>query len=143
MKQLWKSQGLGLLWFVITYALIRVILRHPNAAIQEVEMMVITAAALAFSWLVLAFISDSLSGLSASLNLGVTTSFFFVYWGDFGLIKVQIALAVLIIMSVFIFGHEFIKMVKKEKGLWLPVLVNIVVLLGFIFSLEAIIPLFF
>ncbi len=143
MKQLWKSQGLGLLWFVIIYALIRVILRQPGAAIQDAETLIIVGAAFAFSWLALTFISDSLSGLSASLNLGITSSFFFLYWGDFGFMKAEIALAVLIIMSVFIFGYEFIKNIKKEKEVWLPVLVNIVVLLGCIFGLEAVIPLFF
>ena len=139
MKQLWKSQALGLLWFLIVYALIRLVLRQPAAAIQDAEILIIVGSALAFCWLTLAFIKESLSGLSASLNLSVTTIFFFFNWGYFGFLKAEIALGSLLIVSVIILGYELIKALQKEREAWFSVLVNAIVLLVFLFLIEKII----
>lgn len=143
MKNSWKEFGLGLLKFIFAWAFVRVILRQPDMELQDKDILVIVGATFAFSWLILAFIKEEWSGLIVATNIVIATIFFYFKWGDFGLMYAQIALGSLLIMSVIIFGYEFVKTLKNERGAWLPTLVNSIVLAGFLFGLEEILQLFF
>ncbi len=142
MKNSWKELGLVLLKFFIAWTLVRAVIRQPNMALQEKDILVIVGSVFTFSWLTLAFIKEAWSGLAAALNISVAAVFFYFQWGDFGLLYAQIALGSLLIMSIVILGYELIGAARREKGIWLPVLVNIIVLIGCLFGLEAILPLF-
>lgn len=139
----WKTFGWSLFKVLVIWTIGRIIVQQPNVAIQDAETMVIVGSALAFCWLVLAFIKESWSGLYLALNLSIVTAFFFLRWGDLGLMNVKIAILSLFIMSAAICFYEFIRLLRKEKMVWLPVVLNILILLLFLSGLEALMPLFF
>lgn len=140
MKQLWKDLSKGLLWFVCIYALARTILSHPNAGIQDTETIAVSLSAFSLCWLVYAYLKEEVSGLTVALNLSAAAIFSFFKWGDFGLQTVQIAIGMVMIMSVIIFVVELVSILKREAGAWLPVTVQLVVVVAFLSLMEFLIP---
>lgn len=139
-KQLWKDLGKGLLWFVCVYALVRIILGHPNAGIQDVETLAISISAFSLCWLVYAYLKEEVSGLVVSLNLSAASIFAYLRWGDFGLQNVQIAIGVVIIMAIIIFAIELVSTLKREFGAWWLVTVQLVAVVSFLFLMELLVP---
>ncbi len=141
MKQLWKDLSKGLLWFVCVYALVRVILGHPDAGIQDKATFAIVISAFALSWLVYSYLKEEIAGLVVALNLSAVSVFSYLKWGDFGLQTVQIAIGIVMIMSVIIFVIELASILKREAGAWLPVTVQSVAVVSFLFLMELLVPL--
>ena len=132
MKNFFQDFGLGLIKFSLAWALVRLLCLLPEAANQDKSMLIKVVSFVVFAFLSLSFFRYDRSGLRFSANVAIATVFFYLQWGDFGLIVCQIALGSLLITSFFIFFYE----IKMKKELWVSALINAVILIGFLYGFE-------
>ena len=114
MKQISWEQAKGLAWFILVYALVRIILSTQSMGQQNFDSLAIFFGALCLSWLVYTGQKNSLDLMLLAVSLFSVSAFFFLRWGHFDVLEIQIVLAALGGISFLIFTFLFIKAILKK-----------------------------
>lgn len=136
MKQISWEQAKGLAWFILVYALVRIILSTQNMGQQNFDSLTIFFGALCVSWLVYTSQKSSLELMLLSVSLLSVIGFFFWRWGHFNLLEIQIVLAVLSASSLFIFLFLFIKTILQQRNSYWPIVIRLIAVWLLMFGME-------
>jgi len=136
MKQISWEQAKGLAWFLLVYALTRLILSTQNMGQQSADSLAIFFGTLCLTWLIYTGQKSSLELMLLSVSLLSVIGFFFWQWGHFDLLEMQIVLAVLGATALFIFVFLFIKAVIKKRNPYWPVAIRLIFVWLLMFGME-------
>jgi hypothetical protein len=136
MKQISWEQAKGLAWFILVYALVRIILSTQSMGQQNFDSLAIFFGALCLSWLVYTGQKSSLELMLLSVSLLSVIGFFFWRWGHFNLLEIQIVLAVLSASSLFIFLFLFIKTILQQRNSYWPIVIRLIAVWLLMFGME-------
>lgn len=145
MKNLSWSQIKGFIWFIFIYTLVRYALSLPVMSQQNTDSLAIAIAALTLAWLTLSVYQDDRRALVLSTQVVITTIFVYLFWGDFGFLKIQYTLAFVGIISLALMVTLLVPEVKKmmigreEHGVWW-LLATIILLPAYFFLVEEFLP---